>query len=130
MTTRALLAAAVLVAVLQSGESRGAAAQPAGPGLFIAVYERGPAWIKDQPLSRQPGVREHVAYFQALGDRLIAAAPVRGGSGEVIDGLVMFKASSMDEANAWLAKDPIVLAGTSKARVVEWLAPAVAAFKR
>ncbi|KAA3614536.1 MAG: hypothetical protein DWQ01_02190 [Planctomycetota bacterium] len=60
-------------------------------------------------------VREHVAFLKDLEaqDRLDFAGPFHDGKG----GLLILRAASMDEAQATVAQDPFVIAGSSRAEI-------------
>lgn len=98
--------------------------------VFLALYERGPAWVQDKPPFEQPFLKDHIAHFEALGDRLIAAGSVRGSAGEQLSGVVLFKAADLAEAEGWLAKDPIVINHVSTGRIVQWGTPWIRAYAR
>ena len=63
---------------------------------FVAIYERGPAWVKNRPLREQP-LSAHVDYLTTLhGDGcVIMGGPFAYGGG----GLVVFATDSSEAAD-------------------------------
>jgi uncharacterized protein YciI len=107
------------------------ATSPAGgatrPLVFAAFYERGPAWDTTKAVVAQPTIREHVAHHEALGMRLIAAAPFAPRGGDPAVGMVVFVAASAADAQRWLAQDPAVRGGVLRATLRRWGVSAVRA---
>ena len=58
-----------------------AAASPVSPrpALYVALYERGPAWDTNKAVLEQPGINEHMKFLQANVSVLLAAAPFQQG---------------------------------------------------
>ncbi len=84
---------------------------------FVAIYERGPAWVKNRPLREQP-LSAHVDYLTTLhGDGcVIMGGPFADGGG----GLVVFATDSSEAADEVLANDPAIETGILKAVLHEW----------
>jgi uncharacterized protein YciI len=98
--------------------------------VFVAMYERGPAWTGDAVAFGQLPIKGHIAYFKALDDRLIGAAPLRVQSGDNIIGMVVFVARNQEDAQTWLAADPAVKVGVMHGKVREWGVSTVRGFTR
>jgi uncharacterized protein YciI len=101
------------------------AVRPGRPLVFAAFYERGPAWDPTKAVVAQPTIREHVAQHEALGTRLIAAAPFAPRAGDPAVGMVVFVAASAADAQRWLDQDPAVLGGVMRAILRRWGVSAV-----
>jgi len=90
--------------------------QPRGPGLYLAVYRPGPAWIKRQPTASQP-LREHGRYILNLHLqgrlRLAGGFPDDGGA-------AVFEAESDEAAQAIIAADPAVRTGVMECTLRRW----------
>ncbi len=131
MSSTALIAVMLLAAAQPA--SAPSAAPPArtapSPVLYLVEYRQGPRWNPPAGgnMFAQPGMREHVAHFRALGPDLLGAAPVRPRTDGVL-GYVLRRAASLEEAEAWLARDPAVVAGTMSGVVREWSVSSVAAW--
>jgi uncharacterized protein YciI len=96
----------------------GAAMADTAATLYVLIYRQGPAWQADKPMGRQPSIRAHGAYMKALFDKGIsfAAGPTTDAPG----GIVIVRASSLDEAKALTAADPGVSSGMFSAEVHAW----------
>jgi uncharacterized protein YciI len=129
----AVSACGVVPAQRPRGEAPSATpAAPAAPAVrasrplvFAAFYERGPAWDTTKTVVAQPTIREHVAHHEALGTRLIAAAPFAARGGDPAVGMVVFVATSAADAQRWLEQDPAVLGGVMRATLRRWGVSAV-----
>ncbi len=86
-------------------------------GSFAALYERGPNWFADRPLREQP-LSEHLEYLLGLHaqDKLLMGGPY----GDETGGLVILNVGTLEEAQALIAADPAIVAGTLKAAVKTW----------
>ena len=117
---RMLICIAVLPAIVASVSAAGAPSAKASQGesppaaaepklLFAIIYRPGPAWRRGRPFIEQAGIREHYAYVRRLFDdgRVFAA----GGLGNE-NGLILLYARSQEEADAVVAADPMVRAGS------------------
>lgn len=98
---------------------------PQSSQLFLAWYDRGPAWVEGKTLADQPYLREHIEHFKALADQLIAAGPIQPLEGDRLDGLILFTAPDLAAAQDWLNHDPFVVNRVTSARVVRWMARSV-----
>ncbi len=87
--------------------------------LFAIVYRPGPAWLRGEPVSRQP-LAPHAAYVERLlGEgRLVLAGPFLDDAG----GLAVIEAESLEEARRVLAEDPALASGVMTGAVHPWLA--------
>lgn len=117
-----------------AGPDRAEPAAPRAPAseakVFVAIYKRGPAYQTDKGLFQQRGVREHVQHHEALGERLIAAGPLRAEGDDEPVGIVVFLAESAAGAEQWLQGDPAVAQGVLSARVRQWGISEVRAYRR
>lgn len=128
---RVLIPGVIVFLTLQAGAEQppqtpaAASRQP----LFVAIYERGPAWDASKGALQQAGIAEHGAFLQANIDKLIAAAPfqqgvVVGGS-DLVVGMVITPAATQEEAERLIASDPAISGKLMKATVRRWLADRV-----
>jgi uncharacterized protein YciI len=94
-----------------------AAAQD-GASLFVLVYRQGPAWKAGEPMRAQTAIGAHGAYMKRLfGEgRSFAAGPTTDAPG----GVVILRASSLEEARALMAADPGVSSGMFMGEVHAW----------
>lgn len=126
-----VVAVAVSILVLPSrntAQEQQPAPQPRHP-LFVAIYERGPAWDPAKSVFEQSSIQDHMQYLRANITRLIGAAPfqeafARDTSDRVV-GMVIVSATSAEEAQAFVNADPAVSTGLMKAFVRRWLADRV-----
>jgi uncharacterized protein YciI len=122
----ALLLCAPLTAVAAQAPAAG---QPAGQIPFLALYRRGPAYDESRPLFEQPSIPAHIAHHEALGERLLGAGPLRGTPDGVV-GAILILARDAAQADAWLAADPAVRAGTFTATIAAWSTSAIRSYRR
>lgn len=89
---------------------------PRTPGLYLAMYRPGPAWIDGQPTASQP-LRDHARYIVQLHVqgklRLAGGFPLDGGA-------AAFEADSDAAAQAVIAADPAVIAGVMECTLRRW----------
>jgi uncharacterized protein YciI len=73
------------------------------PQLFLVMRTRGPAWNDGVTMDQQAGWRAHADFLNDLHGRGIAllAGPLAGTR----DVLLVFRAESEAEVEAWLAED-------------------------
>ena len=125
MTRGIQVAAAVLAALLPlqplaatgpQGTTENAEGE-ARSDLFIVIYRPGPSWQAGRPMSEQ-GLLPHGRYMRSLFDqgRLQGGGPFVGSDG----GMMIVRASGMDEIHAILAADPAVIGGIFVAQVEHW----------
>lgn len=100
------------------------------PKVFAAIYERGSAYQKEKTVFQQPTIKEHIAHHEALGDKLIAAGPLKALPEDKIIGIVVFEAESEEQAGQWLVKDPAVVGKVLNATVRQWGASSIREFGR
>lgn len=115
---RIFLFGLVLVAVAaptsglaQAAPEQAQAATPAAEKkvLFALVYRPGPRWRPGKPFREQIAILEHFAYVKSL----FARGQVFSAGGMGADhGLVLLHARDQAEADAILAADPMVQAGS------------------
>lgn len=114
------LAAAIFVAApTRAGADQVAQVQEAAPEaekrvLFALVYRPGPKWRRGKPFREQIAIGGHFAYMKSLfaGGQIFSA----GGMGAE-HGLVLLYARDQAEADAILAADPMVQAGSFSGEV-------------
>jgi len=90
--------------------------QPGTPGLYLAIYRPGPAWIPGQPTSSQP-LREHGRYILDL--HLQGKLRLAGGFTDD-GGAAAFEAESDEAAQAIIAADPAVKTGVMECTLRRW----------
>jgi len=141
MRNRILLAAAAVAIVAgvawqagaqqpppQAAPAQRAVAQPR-PLIFVALYERGPAWDDAKGAFQQTGIVEHMQFLRASAEKLMGAAPFQqgiapGGADRTV-GMVVVMAATQEEAESLIAADPAVANKLMKATVRRWLADRV-----
>ena len=91
------------------GQAEAPAPAVAGQQLFAMIYSPGPRWRKGKPFRDQIAIREHLGYMKSLfaKGQIFSA----GGMGSE-HGLVLIYAGSQADADAILAADPMVQAGS------------------
>lgn len=104
-------------------------AQPAKPPatiptVYVIHYKTGPAWLVGKPLRDQP-MGPHGAYMRKLfaEGRMLAAGPTVNteGADPLVDGgVILLRATSLDEAKAVMAADPAITAGLFVGEVRTW----------
>ena len=86
--------------------------------VYVVVYRRGPKFDPAKGLDNA-GISEHIRHFQSLGDRLVGAGTVEQ-TGDDLLGYVILRARDQAAADAWLARDPAVIAGSMLAQLRRW----------
>lgn len=84
-------------------------ANPEKLKVFVAIYERGPAYRRGTPIFQQPTITEHIAHHEALGDKLIAAGPLKILPEDKVVGVIVLEAEGDEEAQRWFRKDPAIV---------------------
>ncbi len=102
---------------------------PAAQQVYAVIFARGSGWTSDAAAIAHPALKEHVAHFQSLGERLIAAAPFVFVEGEPTVGMVLLLADSDTAAQTWAAADPAVKAQVMTNTVRRWRVTAVREFR-
>ena len=95
-----------------------------GP-VFVAIYDRGPAWDDSKAALQQTGIAEHSQFLRSNSEKLIAAAPFQqalatGGSDRAV-GMVIALAATQEEAEGLIATDPAIAGRLMTATVRRWL---------
>lgn len=98
--------------------------------VFAVIYERGSRYQKDKTIFHQPTIKEHVAHHEALGDKLIAAGPLKALPEDKTVGIIVLKAESEEAARQWLEKDPAVVGKVFNAAVRQWGASSIREFNQ
>ena len=93
--------------------------------VFVAIYDRGPAWDESKGTLQQTGIAEHSQFLRANSAKLIAAAPFQqalapGGSDRTV-GMVITLAATQEEAESLIAGDPAIAGKLMTATVRRWL---------
>ncbi|MFN0184788.1 MAG: YciI family protein [Aquabacterium sp.] len=91
------------------------AAVPAGL-LFAVEIRTGPAWDAAKAPQEQMFFREHSAHLRRLREQGALVMGARYGD----KGLIVLRAASEAEANAWLKDDPSMQAGTFRYELHEF----------
>ena len=89
------------------------ASRPWGPGIFAIVFRTGPAWDPAKRPVEQPYFAEHSHNLRNL--RLEGRLLLGGRFSD--QGLVLVRASTQEEAQAMVDRDPSVANGTFRAEV-------------
>ena len=88
--------------------------------FHMAILKHGPKWTADENDETKRLHQQHVEYVVSMleSGKAIIAGPFTDG-GEV-DGILVFRAKSADEAKAWAEADPSVAAGFRVAEMHPW----------
>jgi uncharacterized protein YciI len=92
--------------------------------VFVALYERGPAWKQGRGVFEQEGIEAHMEHLRAnarmlLGAGRFAHATDPAAADQTV-GLVIVTATSLAEAEALFAADPAVSNKVLKVTVRPW----------
>lgn len=98
--------------------------------IFAAIYERGAAFQTGKNIFEQPSIKEHIAHHEALGDKLIAAGPLKALPGDRVVGIIVFEAESEEAARLWLSKDPAIAGKVLSGSVQQWGASNIRGYRR
>ncbi|MCA9299450.1 MAG: hypothetical protein KDA28_10305 [Phycisphaerales bacterium] len=95
--------------------------EPERPTYFVATMSKGPHWDDNVALMDQHGIQDHIEHLEALREAgtLVMAGPWLDTAG----GMMIFRASSMDEAHALVASEAVVKAGVVTPSVHQWMVP-------
>ena len=118
--TKAICTVGVLLAVAVAVGYSASAQQPARPDVYVAVYEKGPAWVEGKSLRESPVFEQHLQHLRSLGDRAAGAGPFEMREGDRFVGLVIFLTRTPEEAQQLAEADPFVKAGYTRATVRHW----------
>lgn len=105
----------------QDQPATGAASSPSDGSqqLFALIYRPGPKWRPGKPFREQIAIMEHFAYMKGL----FAKGQVFSAGGMGSDhGLVLFHARDQAEAEAVMAADPMIKAGSFTGEVRSYAA--------
>ena len=100
---------------LVSGEAT--AQEQSSQPSYLCVYRPGPHWLTGKPLSEQP-LREHGRYMLDLYKRGVMRLAGRFADGS--GGAMLFGADDDASAQAIVAADPAVVAGTFMYELRQW----------
>ena len=127
--SRTLRSLVSFVALLSAAATVPAAQSSPAPQLYAVIYSRGSAWTSDAAAFAHPALKEHVRHFEALGDRLVGAAPFALDAAEPTVGMVLMLSESADAARAWASADPSVTAQVMTTKVLRWRVSALRPYK-
>jgi uncharacterized protein YciI len=88
--------------------------------LHMALLKPGPKWDGTMEPSKNPTLKQHVAYFLSLLDsgKAIIGGPM--ADGKELAGIYILRAASAAEAKAWVDADPAVSGGVFTAEMHPW----------
>lgn len=97
------------------------AADPGPPVYYVLFHSPGPQWNGDFSFREQPGIEAHVGYMAGLLERglLVMGGPYLDDSG----GMMVSRASSLEEAESLAREDPGVRSGLLRVEVKAWYVP-------
>lgn len=106
-----------------AGLDRPAAAQEKMTTYQLVILKKGPEAATASTPAGQATLKEHVAHMYKLGaeGKAMVAGPFTDG-GE-IQGIIMMKAASPEQAREWEALDPAVKAGIFSMEVLPFMSP-------
>lgn len=86
--------------------------------FFVVQYEQGPAWTEGLRYEKQPGISEHLDYWQSLYYReiLLMSGPWEDGSG----GIFVIRANDLEMVKQIMADDPAVIGGLITTQANQW----------
>jgi len=99
--------------VASRADAQAASTQPS----YLCVYRPGPHWLPGKPLAEQP-LREHGRYMLDLYKRGVMRLAGRFADGS--GGAMLFGADDDASAQAIVAADPAVVAGTFAYELRQW----------
>jgi len=95
--------------------------QPPQKQVYVALYERGPAWVEGRSVKELPKFAEHLAHIRAIESQLLGVGPFAGNPGDSFVGMMVLVASSEDDARKLAESDPFVVAKyTRVTKVLRW----------
>jgi hypothetical protein len=99
--------------------------QPSDP-VFVALYERGPAFVSGKGVTEQTHFGEHVTHVLGRPEWRIAGGPFASPeSGGKAVGLVVFQAVDAADAEEWSLRDPAVVAKVFNVTVHRWMVTSI-----
>lgn len=89
--------------------------------FYVLFHTPGPGWNDEFSFREQPGIEAHVGYMAGLLERglLVMGGPFTDNSG----GMMVSRASSLEEAESLARKDPAVQSGLLTVEVKAWYVP-------
>jgi uncharacterized protein YciI len=106
----------VLIGVASVGAQ---AQQPRDQRVYVAWYERGPAWITGKSVRDFPNFNQHLAHLRAIESNLLGAGPFAGDQTAV--GMILFTAATDEDAQRLAESDPFVVAHyTRVTTILRW----------
>ena len=114
------MALGLLIAL--AGPSR--AEEPAMPEMttyYFGMLVKGTVWSAQETPGRLELQKKHLAHLTKMAeeDKLVLGGPLLDDG--TIRGLLVYKASSIEEARAWAEADPAVKAGRLKVEMHPWM---------
>jgi uncharacterized protein YciI len=94
--------------------------QPAKPQVYVALYERGAAWVEGKSVRDLPNFEEHVQHIRSLEPHKAGAGPFASRANESFVGMVVLLAQSEEEARKLAESDPFVMAKYTKVKIWRW----------
>jgi len=112
----------MVIAVLVCATARPTGGQqPPQKHVYVALYERGPAWVEGKPAKDLPNFPEHLAHIRAIEPQVLGVGPFAGSAGDSFIGMLVLSASSEDDARKLAESDPFVTAKyTRVTKVLRW----------
>lgn len=89
-----------------------------GREFYVVQYEKGPSWTDGVRYEKQPGIKDHLDYWQSLYYRevLLMSGPWQDDSG----GIFVVRAADREMVQAITKEDPAVISGLITTKVNEW----------
>lgn len=91
-----------------------------GETLYVVTFQPGAAWKKDVPADQQPGLAEHIAYWEGVSKKGVVV--LAGPFADEASGMAILRVPSKEEAEKLVAADPGVRTGLLTAQVRPWRA--------
>lgn len=91
--------------------------------IYLGLLKKGPTWSPEETVEVTRDQREHLALLQRLGEagEVLIAGPIP--EGEILRGVVVCQADSVEEARAFFAEDAHLNSGRLVLEMFPWMVP-------
>lgn len=110
-----IVCATLLLAATVAAQAPAGAPAPDVTAYHLVSLRLGPAWQRDLPGAKQPGIREHAEYMTRLTNEgaIVLGGPflVDPANGTVSGAMVLMATGDAAQARRWMEADPTVKSG-------------------
>ena len=87
----------------------------------MAIVRKGPSWSNDKAANIPP-IQQHLSYINSLinSGKAVIAGPLMDMGGSGIISIIIFRASTAEEAKGWADEDPAAKAGFTLHEIHPW----------